>query len=275
VSDRAKRRHLFLGGVLGAAAALTAVVGLGVLAATGSAASAEKPRNTSPPTVTGTPQEGQTLTGRRGEWTNRPTDFNFFWMRCDKTGGSCANISGATAATYRLTSADVGDTIRFKVEATNADGSTNATSVPSAVIAAATQPPPASGCPAGNGPVSVSSVNLPARLLVDQMQFSPSVVRRETQHVIARFHVSNTCGQAVQGALVYVTAVPFGQLSVPNEQPTDQGGWAEVDLRTLAGFPVSPRQQLIAMFVRARKPGGNLLAGISTRRLVSLRADVR
>lgn len=274
MSDPITARRPLLSAAFVAGAALAVIIALSALAGGGRAASAAKPVNTSPPTVSGVPQEGRTLTGTRGEWRNNPTDYNFFWTRCGKTGGSCANISGAHAATYTLTSADVGDTVRFKVQASNADGSTFASSVPTAVIVAAQQPPPPTGCPSGPGPVPVTAVTLPARLLVDRMQFSPSVVQAGTPQVIARFHVSNTCGQAVQGALVYATAVPFGQFSIPIEAPTDSSGWAEVDFRTLAGFPVSPRQQLVAIFVRARKSGENLLAGISTRRLVSLRVDL-
>ena len=281
------RRRIF-GAALGAAslAAGLAVAFLAIGSASGSVAattattattSAQKPVNTAPPTTSGTPQEGQKLSGDRGKWSGNPTDFNYFWVRCDKNGGSCSNISGARAATYTLTSADVGNTARFKVEAKNANGSTFAQSVPTAVIKAATAPPPpapATGCPAGSGPVNVADVKPPARLLIDAQQASPSVVRRDTQQITLRYHVANTCGQTVQGALVYATAVPFNQLNIPSEQPTGQDGWAELSFRTLAGFPASPRQQLIAVFVRARKSGESLLAGISTRRLFSVRVNL-
>ena len=279
-----ERRRIF-GAALGAAslAAGLAVAFLAIGSASGSVAattattSAQKPVSTAPPTTSGTPQEGQKLTGDRGKWSGNPTDFNYFWVRCDKNGGSCSNISGARAATYTLTSPDVGNTVRFKVEARNANGSTFAMSVPTAVIKTATAPPPpapATGCPAGSGPANVADVKPPARLLIDAQQASPSVVRRDTQQITLRYHVANTCGQTVQGALVYATAVPFNQLNIPSEQPTGQDGWAELSFRTLAGFPASPRQQLIAVFVRARKSGESLLAGISTRRLFSVRVNL-
>ena len=78
----------------------------------------------------------------------------------------------------------------------------------------------------------------------------------------------------MQGALVYATAVPFNQLIDPTREPTNSSGWAELDFRMLAGFPVSSKQQLIAIFARARKSGENVLGGISTRRLFSVQVNL-
>ena len=244
------------------------------------AAGSPLPHNTSPPTISGTPQEGKTLSGDRGKWTGNPSDYNDFWLRCDKNGGSCSNISGANNKNgYMLKSTDVGSTIRFRVDAKNSAGTNSATSAPTAVISAATRPLPpppttAAGCPGGSGAVNIANIGSPARLLIDAQQTSPSVVSRGTNQLIVRYHVSACGGRSVQGALVYATAVPFNQLTIPSERQTDGSGWAELDFRMLAGFPVSSKQQLIAIFARARKPGENILGGISTRRLFSVQVNL-
>ena len=264
-----KKRWTLLGAVAGIGATVALVVSLGVGA--GAAAVAVAPQNTSPPTITGTPKEGQKLVGHRGQWSGSPTDYNDFWMRCDQDGGSCANITGANNKNgYILKSVDVGNTIRFRVQAKNADGSTTDTSVPTAVITAATTPPPpvSNGCAKTGGNVPVASVSPPARLSIDQTQVSPSTVTYGTRSLTARFHVS-ACGGSVEGALVYVTAVPYGQFANANEQATGSDGWATLQFTALAGYPVSNKQAILVMFVRARKSGENLLGGISTRRLVS------
>ena len=172
--------------------------------------------NTSPPTVTGTAQEGQKLVGHRGTWSGRVTDYNDHWVRCDKDGGSCANISGANDRNgYVLKGVDVGNTLRFKVEAMNADGNTFASSVPTAVVTAATKPPPpvTNGCTKTGGTVPVAGITSPARLNIDQTQVSPSTISFSTRSLTARFHIS-ACKGNVEGALVYVTAVPYGMFAI-------------------------------------------------------------
>lgn len=233
---------------------------------------AAPPANTTPPTISGTPAEGATLTGTNGSWTHGPTSYAFVWFRCDRNGNNCASISGARSSSYRLTSADVGATLRLRVTAANSEGSSSSTSVPTAVIqrAPATPPSRGPGCPPGGNPDQVSRIVPPARLLVDRLQSDPRVVARGTAALIVRFHVTSSCGGPVQGALVYATATPFNQFSVPPEAVTGSDGWATLVFRRLRGFPVSNHQQLIAVFVRARKPGENVLSGISTRRLVSI-----
>ena len=265
-----KRRWAVAGAILGTVLTGLVAVALGLFAGSGTAASTAAPQNTSPPTISGTPVDGEDLTAHNGTWTGNPTSFAYRWGRCNKNGGGCSDIGGATGQVYTLKGADVGHTLRVRVTATNGSGSNSATSAPSSVI---TAKPPATGCPSGSGTAAVTAVSAPARLVIDKFSVDPSVIHRGTSSITARFHVADTCGQSVSGALVYAAAVPFNQFSV-QEQPTDNNGVATLQLSRQAGFPAARRQQLLAIFVRARKPGESLLTGISNRRLVSVRVDL-
>jgi hypothetical protein len=148
------------------ALAMLAVAG-GALAG-GSAAVARSlaspPVNAASPALSGVVRQGQTLTASSGSWSGvTPITFSVGWQRCDASGSSCATIGGATAFTYALASADVGRTVRVLVVATNADGSAQALSQASAVVAeagrapASTAQPDPSGTPQDGQTVTVGS----------------------------------------------------------------------------------------------------------------------
>ena len=90
------------------------------------------PVNAVAPVVTGTATVGSTLTTTNGTWSGSPTPaFTYQWQRVT------TNISGETASTYVIQSADVDKTVRCVVTATNAVGAasanSNAITVPLAV----------------------------------------------------------------------------------------------------------------------------------------------
>ena len=133
--------------------------------------------------------------------------------------------------------------------ATNAINDETATSAPTAVITEE----PVTGCPAGSGPINIGQLTPPARLLVDRFQVSPNPIPLSTGGLTVRFHVSACGGRDVAGALVYVTAVPYNQFSIPSEQQTGGDGWVTMQMDRLRGFPAADNQSLLVMFVRARK----------------------
>jgi hypothetical protein len=104
-------------------------------------AATQPPKNTSPPTISGTPLVGQKLTGSTGSWTGKPTRYAYQWQRCDGGGAGCAAIGGATGSSYSVSSSDVGNTLKVTVTATNAGGSGSAGSAPTGVVQAAVTSP--------------------------------------------------------------------------------------------------------------------------------------
>lgn len=100
--------------IVGSAAAISNTITANVFTA---------PVNTVAPAITGTAQEGQTVSCSTGTWTGTPTiTFAYQWKR----NGS--NIGSATNSTYTLVTADVSQSITCQVTATNDVGSANANS---------------------------------------------------------------------------------------------------------------------------------------------------
>lgn len=247
-----------------------------VLAVAGLAGAAgTPPSNTALPTIAGTAEQGQTLTGHVGQWAgDQPISYKWRWKRCNAFGQKCGNISGAATQAYVLKNADVGTKVRLDVTATNGAGNAVAESDPTALVQpkGSTPPPPASvnGCPtSGTGPLDVGQIAPPARLLIDGQVATPSPITRTITTLQLRFHVSACNGRSIGNALVYAAAIPFQQFSTPAEVSTDSTGWATLTLQRMAGFPASSRQQILAVFSRARKSGESPLGGVTGSRLVS------
>jgi hypothetical protein len=229
---------------------------------------ATAPTNTVSPTVSGSLTVGSTLTANKGTWSESPTSYAYAWSRCDANGDACATINGATSSTYKLTSAAAGATLRLSITATNKQGSTRYTATQSPAV------PTSNGCPSGTGTIQVANLIPPARLMIDKASITPKLVTLETLRVQLHIKVTACNGRPVQGASVYATPIPFNQFA-GNETTTGADGTATVTEARLKGFPARAHQQhLLAMFVRARKPGDPLLGGISTRRTVAFRVNL-
>lgn len=269
--------------------ALAALVIGSIFATTQNSQASSKvaPNNTAPPTISGTPQAGSTLTASNGTFTGTtPFTYTYVWSRCDATGGSCSTISGATNSTFALQQVDVGNTLRVEVTATNSDGSDHGTSVPTAVVTAApattsttttttTTTPSTAGCPGGTGTIAIADLSSPAHLSIGQQTVTPGLVTPSASTIQVHFKITACGGRPVQGALVYATAVPYNQYSIAPEATTAADGTVNLSMTQLRGFPAARQQELLVMFVRARKSGEDIEGGVSARLLVSFPVSLK
>lgn len=143
-----------------------------IVAATGA------PVNTVRPSITGDALVGQELTAENGTWSNAPTSFRYQWLQCDRFGGSCVPVPGATGKTYGVRLADVFGTLRAEVTARNANGATTRRSTSSDVV----EPLPPQTVP-GNKAPTIAFLSL----------------KRLGRRVYARFRV---CDDAAKGVTV-------------------------------------------------------------------------
>ena len=122
---------------LSATAVSTGVcIALLVGVATASAQQTGPPVNGAPPVVKGKTRDGAKLKATPGDWSGAKATYGYSWERCNASGGECEPVAGAAANKYPLTPADVGHRLVAVVTASNSEGSGEARSAPSAVIAA-------------------------------------------------------------------------------------------------------------------------------------------
>ena len=221
------------------------------------------PKNTALPTISGSAIAGEELTADPGAFTGAPDRYTYRWNRCDAAGSACVSTS-STGKVYGVRTADVGKTLRVEVTAINDKGRSTAVSNATAVVRASGSPPPS-----GNA-VAVANVSLPDRLVTSAVSFSPTAIHNRYDLVTLSIRVSDTRGRLVQGALVYATGVPFGTITTMPETPTGSNGVATLQFRPTARLTIRGGSA-VQLFLRVRKPGDNVLAGVSSRRLVQVR----
>ena len=112
---------------------------------------------TGAPTISGTPQVGETLTADTPDISDQDgltqVSYSYQWVRSDN--GSDTDIAGAMDSTYTLVLADLGKAIKVKVSFTDdADNEETRTSAPTEAVAAAPNNP-ATGAPTISGKAQV------------------------------------------------------------------------------------------------------------------------
>ena len=192
------------------------------------------------------------------------------------SAGFAGPLSVLADTTSSTDSTSTGSTSSSTSSSTTTTSSSTSTSTPATTTTTSTAT--TTTTPAGpegqirlaNGKISipVTSVTLPARLVIDGVRFTPNVVTSRRAPVSVRVHVSDTRGFWVRGALVFARSTPL-VTSTPAEQVTNQSGYVTLAMFPRATFPLRSGYH-VQFFLRTRKDGDSLLSGVSSRRLAQV-----
>ena len=194
------------------------------------------PANTTPPAITGTARQGQTLTTSTGAWTPAASTYAYQWQR--NTGSGYATIAGASAATYTPGVADLGATLHAVVTATDAYGPATATT--------AAVGPVASGAPANtNAPTLSPTTNITrvSTLNVYAGQWSPAATAYtyQWQHCDATgANCATIAGQSTTATAYTLTKADEGYEVRVLETATNAYGSTTATTNAVGPVPASP-----------------------------------
>lgn len=237
------------------------------------AADEGRPVNVQAPTLSGTPAQNQTIRVNPGRWNGQqPITFTFNWLRCDTAGNNCIVQAGFNDDAYVLREGDVGKTVRARVIARNSRGEASRLTAQTAVVQGPQAPPGPAGVitlPNGEKSIPVTSVPSNERLVVDQVQFSPSPIRSRTEPITVRVKVKDTRGFVVRDALVFLRSTPLVTRNA-QDQKTGQDGWLQLTVTPERDFPEIRPAYAVQFFVKAWRQGDPVLAGVAGYRLVQV-----
>ena len=191
------------------------------------------------------------------------------------SAGFAGPLSVLADTTSSTDSTSTGSTSSSTSSSTTTTSSSTSTSTPATTTTTSTTTTTTPAGPEGqirlaNGKISipVTSVTLPARLVIDGVRFTPNVITSRRAPVSVRVHVSDTRGFWVRGALVFARSTPL-VTSTPAEQVTNQSGYVTLSMFPRATFPLRSGYH-VQFFLRTRKDGDSLLSGVSSRRLAQV-----
>jgi hypothetical protein len=207
-----------------------------------------RPKNTTPPALSGDPSVGSTLTTTKGTWLYcPPADFTYRWLR----DGS--PIAGATASSYTVAAEDVAAVINAEVTIETLNFTETANSNGAQILVAEDEPAPAEEDQADelgddtpdeaatpqpmspNGPVAPGSYS--TALWTASETDSPTGLHAVASTASGTSALSgivndDSTGEAIAGAAVTMTYQPCGTCApVPTSTTSDaRGGFAFINM---------------------------------------------
>jgi hypothetical protein len=121
--------------------------------------------NVTAPVISGTPQQGITLSATSGSWNPPGTAYGYSWQR-SADGSTWTTIVGANGSTYTPGASDIGARLRVAVTATNPYGVAGATSQPVG--------PVISGAPVNTSRPVINGIPRRGQVLTVSAAFSPA-----------------------------------------------------------------------------------------------------
>ena len=115
-----------------------------------------------------------------------------------------------------------------------------ALAVVAAVGMAATSAPGPNGCPTNKSlkVAPIADLAPPARTQIEAFDVLSGPINEQTQTFTLKVRVGSTCsGIEIKGASVYVTAVPYNQFTIPDEELTGDDGTATLVFRPRRELP--------------------------------------